>query len=71
MLPSGDQAGLPCGEILRALEKAIGNHVFCALRAFLKLEERRSRGLIASWYELIRIGDRICNLAGHGFGLAR
>jgi hypothetical protein len=33
---------------------AIGNHVVCALRAFLKLEERRSGGLIASWYELKR-----------------
>ena len=30
-------------------KRAIGNHVFCALRAFLKLEERRCRGLIASW----------------------
>jgi hypothetical protein len=35
-------------------KRAIGNHVFCALRAFLKLEEKRSRGLIATWYELKR-----------------
>jgi hypothetical protein len=27
-------------------KRAIGNHVFCALRAFLKLEQRRSRGLM-------------------------
>jgi hypothetical protein len=30
-------------------KRAIGNHVFCALRAFLKLEEKRSRGLISKW----------------------
>ena len=35
-------------------KRAIGHHVFCALRAFLKLEERRCRGLIVSWYELKR-----------------
>ena len=35
-------------------KRAIRNHVFCALRAFLKLEARRCRGLIASWYELKR-----------------
>jgi hypothetical protein len=29
-------------------------HVFCALQAFVKMEERRSRGLIARWYELKR-----------------
>ena len=33
-------------------KRAIGNHVFCALRAFLKLEEQHSRGLMASWYKL-------------------
>jgi hypothetical protein len=35
-------------------KRAIGNHVFCALRAFLKLEEQRSSGLIVNWYELKR-----------------
>jgi hypothetical protein len=33
---------------------AIRNHVFCALRAFLQWELKRSRGLIASWYEFQR-----------------
>jgi hypothetical protein len=51
-------------------KRAIGNHVFCALRAFLKLEEKRSRGLIGSWYELKRhlidqaVGDFIQQMAG-------
>jgi hypothetical protein len=51
-------------------KRAIGNHIFCALRAFLKLEETRSRGLIASWYELKRhlidqaVGDFIHQMAG-------
>jgi hypothetical protein len=35
-------------------KQAIRNHVFCALRAFLHLEVKRSRGLIASWYEFKR-----------------
>ena len=33
---------------------AIHNHVFCALRAFLKLEQRRSSGQISTWYQLKR-----------------
>ena len=33
---------------------AIRNHVFCALRAFMHLEVKRSRGLIASWYDFKR-----------------
>jgi len=51
-------------------KRAIGNHVFCALRAFFKLEERRSRGLIASWYEFKRhlidqaVGAFIQQMAG-------
>jgi hypothetical protein len=51
-------------------KRAIANHVFCALRAFLQLEERRSRGLIASWYELKRhlidqaVGAFIQQMAG-------
>ena len=51
-------------------KRAIGNHVFWALRAFLKLQERRSRGLIASWYELKRhlidqaVGAFIHQMAG-------
>ena len=35
-------------------KQAIRNHVFCALRAFLQLELKRSGGLIASWYEFKR-----------------
>ena len=35
-------------------KQAIRNHVFCALRAFLQLEDKRSRGLISSWYEFKR-----------------
>ena len=33
---------------------AICNHVFWALRAFLKLEVHRSRGTISSWYQFKR-----------------
>jgi protein-S-isoprenylcysteine O-methyltransferase Ste14 len=33
---------------------AICNHLFCALRAFLKLEQRRSGGQITTWYQLKR-----------------
>jgi hypothetical protein len=51
-------------------KRAIRNHVFCALRAFLKLEARRFRGLIASWYGLKRhlidqpVGGFIQQMAG-------
>ena len=34
--------------------RAIANHVFCSLRAFLKLESRRSTGQISSWYQFKR-----------------
>ncbi len=33
---------------------AIYNHVFCSLRAFLKLEQRRSHGRISTWYQFKR-----------------
>ena len=33
---------------------ATRNHVFCALRAFMHLEVKRSAGLIASWYDFKR-----------------
>lgn len=33
---------------------AICNHVFCSLRAFLKLEVRRSHGQISTWYQFKR-----------------
>ena len=35
-------------------KRAISNHLFCALRAFLKLEQRRARGQIATWYQFKR-----------------
>ena len=33
---------------------AIRNHLFCALRAFLHLEQRRFAGQIRSWYQFKR-----------------
>ena len=33
---------------------AIHNHVFCSLRAFLKLEVQRARGTISTWYQFKR-----------------
>jgi hypothetical protein len=35
-------------------KRAIRNHLFCALRAFVYLEEQLSKGTIRSWYELKR-----------------
>ena len=32
-------------------KRAIANHVFCSLRAFLQLEQRRFKGQISSWYQ--------------------
>ena len=33
---------------------AICNHVFCSLRAFLKLEVQRFQGTISTWYQFKR-----------------
>jgi hypothetical protein len=68
-LASERPSRLPAGAVART-ERAIGNHAFCALRAFLRLEGRRSRGLFASWYELKRhlidqaVGAFIQQMAG-------
>ena len=35
-------------------KRAISNHVFCSLRAFLKLEVHRFTGQISSWYQFKR-----------------
>ena len=35
-------------------KRAITNHVFCSLRAFLHLEKRRFTGQISSWYQFKR-----------------
>ncbi len=35
-------------------KRAIANHLFCSLRAFLHLEEQRCGGQIGSWYQFKR-----------------
>ena len=35
-------------------KQAIANHVFCSLRAFLRLEAKRATGQITSWYQFKR-----------------
>ena len=35
-------------------KRAISNHVFCSLRAFLRLEAKRTSGQITSWYQFKR-----------------
>ena len=35
-------------------QKAIDNHIFCSLAAFIKLEFMRAEDLISNWYELQR-----------------
>ena len=73
MLPSGLKQVCHAEKFSVRWKRAIGNHVFCALRAFLKLEEGRSRGLISSWYEFKRhlidraVGRVIQQMAGQHY----